>query len=257
MVQRVQRAPQAAFETVLSEALARIETSAGGMLASEDPEALHQLRVAVRRLRAALRAYRRLLEPKDAKRLRRALRKLSPKLGAARDWDVLVGRLERSAAPVTLRARAHARRDRARARARRALASKHFRRLLTQARKLRTRSASVGLKPFAAEALEREHGKLRRGKLDWSDARRRHKLRIRVKRLRYTSEFFAPAFPGKTTNVYLADLRQLQEILGELNDIAVGRELLGFEAHEAPLVRRLDATWRRFEGRRPFWVAAR
>jgi hypothetical protein len=48
-------------------------------------------------------------------------------------------------------------------------------------------------------------------------------------------------------------LKNLQEILGELNDIAVGRRLAGFEADEKPLLRKLDAAWRRFEKRAPFW----
>jgi triphosphatase len=256
MVQRVQR-PQAAFRSALYEALARIDTSARGMLASDDPEFLHQLRVGQRRLRSVLRAFRKLLMRKDAKRLVRLLRGLSPKLGAARDWDVLVGRLERSAAPVQLLGRARAKRERARERARRAVRSKAFERLLARASALEARDSTDSLARFAAAALERAQRKLRRQDIDWADAGKRHAVRIRVKRLRYSCEFFASAFPGRRTGAYIADLKALQEILGELNDIAVGRRLLGFEADEAALLRRLGAVWKRFEKRTRFWRAAR
>ena len=72
-----------------------------------------------------------------------------------------------------------------------------------------------------------------------------------MKRLRYSVEFFGPAFPP--AKPYLADLQALQQILGELNDIAVGRRLAGFEADERALLRKLGAAWARFEKREPFW----
>jgi adenylate cyclase len=247
MVQRV----QAAFRSALSEALARMESSARGMLASDDPEFLHQLRVGQRRLRSALRAFRPLLKKKDVKRVTRALRRLSKPLGASRDWDVLVARLGRSAAPLELLARAQLKRDRARERARKAVGSKEFRQLLARAGALQAEDTGESLAEFGATALERAYRKLRKQEVDWNDAATRHALRIRVKRLRYTCEFFAPADP------YVSALKELQEILGELNDIEVGRRLVGFEANDKPLLKKLDAAWRRFEKRRPFWRAAR
>ena len=96
--------------------LEQIELNARGALLSDDPEFLHQLRVGLRRLRAALRAFRDVLPSKTTKKLKRALRKLSPKLGAARDWDVLVARLEAQRASPELLHKAQARRAAARAR---------------------------------------------------------------------------------------------------------------------------------------------
>jgi CHAD domain-containing protein len=232
---------------VRREALERIERHARGVLESDYPECLHQLRVGQRRLRSALRSFRKILVRKDVKRVNRSLRKLSPALGAARDWDVLVARLERSAAPLDLLARAHAKRARARERARKAIRSKAFGQLLARAGALQAQDTRETVAEFGAAALERALRKLRKQEIDWSDPATRHAVRIRVKRLRYTCEFFAPAGP------YVAALKNLQEILGELNDIAVGRRLAGFEADEKPLLRKLDAAWRRFEKRAPFW----
>ena len=83
----------------------------------------------------------------------------------------------------------------------------------------------------------------------------RHALRIRVKRLRYSCEFFAPAFPARRVTPYITALKTLQDILGELNDIAVGRRLLGVAGDEAALLRRLAPAWRALERRPVFWRA--
>jgi len=57
------------------------------------------------------------------------------------------------------------------------------------------------------------------------DPERRHRMRLQAKKLRYASEFFAGAFPGKKAgrrrNRFVAGLEKLQDALGELNDIAV------------------------------------
>jgi len=218
------------------------------MLGSPDPEYLHQLRVGLRRLRSALRAFRELLERKEVKAIVRPLRRISPKLGAARDWDVLIGRLGRGAGPFK------AKRNRARERALRAVRSRDFERVVARARALQVAETDDSLKQFGAAALERAHRKLRKQQFDFTDPAERHEMRIRVKRLRYSVEFFAPAFPR--ARPYLADLEALQQLLGELNDIAVGRQLAGFEADERALLRKLDAAWARLGKRAVFWRAA-
>jgi CHAD domain-containing protein len=114
------------------------------------------------------------------------------------------------------------------------------------------------LRDFAAAALERAHRRLvnEADGIDWHDAAARHGVRIRVKRLRYTGEFFAPAFPARRTAAYVAALKELQTILGELNDNALGRRLARLEADDTPLLRRLAPAWARFEKRPAFWRAA-
>jgi CHAD domain-containing protein len=204
-----------------------------------------------------LRAFRRILPRKGAKRLIGALRKLSPRLGTARDWDVLVGRLEADDGSAGLLRKARARRATARRAARRAIVSKRFAGIGPAVRGLAAADTRETLAQFAAAALARAHRKLmaRAQAADWADAAARHAVRIRVKRLRYSCEFFAPAFPSKRATPYIAALKELQEILGALNDIAVGRRLIGFDADEAALLRRLGAAWPRFAKRPVFWRA--
>ena len=72
---------------------------------------------------------------------------------------------------------------------------------------------------------------LKRGKcLDTLDPQHQHRLRIQAKKLRYAAEFFAPAFPRKKSILrrkdFVTSLQQLQDALGELNDIAVNEKLL-------------------------------
>jgi CHAD domain-containing protein len=219
------------------------------MLASSDAEFLHQLRVNQRRLRAALRAYRDVLPSRKRKRLIRDMRKLSPTLGAARDWDVLLARAPVGPGARTAAAAAHAA-------AREAVQSRKFARTLKRARDLEAKPTDEPLAAFAAQALDRAHRKLiRRSRdIDWNHSRQRHAVRIGVKRLRYTAEFFAAGFPA--AGAYIAALKELQSILGSLNDIAVGRRLAGIDGDEAPLLRRLAPAWARFGKRRPFWRAA-
>ena len=249
--------PPAAFHSAADAALAQVEASARGALASPDPEYLHQLRVGLRRLRSALRSFRSILPSKRTKPLRRGLRELSPTLGAARDWDVLRQRLAAARAPADLKARADKKRAKARKKALRAIASKDFARLVADARQLSARRNGRNLPDFAAVSLSRATRKLMKEAkaVNWRDARQRHAVRIRVKRLRYACEFFAAGFPGRDARDYLAALKELQGILGALNDIAVGRRLIGFDADEAALLSRLEAAWGRFARRRAFWPA--
>jgi CHAD domain-containing protein len=227
------------------------------VLLSDQPEFLHQLRIGLRRLRSALRAFRRVLDKKEVKRVTRALRKVTPKLGAARDWDVLIARLV-AIGDVKLLRKARQRREAARRAARSALAGKAFAAIPPQVRALRTENSTESLKQFGAAALPRAHGKLMkkaRG-IDWADAERRHAVRIQLKRLRYSCEFFAPAFAARRAAAYVEALKRLQDIFGDLNDIEVGRRLLDVNADETALLRRLSPAWRALERRRPFWRAA-
>jgi triphosphatase len=249
--------PQAAFKAVALAALAQIEGNARGVLLSDDPEFLHQLRVGTRRLRAAMRAFRSILDRKEARRVTRALRKVAPGLGAARDWDVLVARLEADRGSPGLLRNARSQQAAARRTARRLLVSKRFAGIGPRVRGLALAQSGVTLAQFGAAALTRAHRKLmaKAQAIDWADAAARHACRIRVKRLRYSCEFFAPAFPAKRVSPYLAALKVLQDILGALNDISVGRRLIGFDADEAALLKRLGAAWSRFAKRPVFWRA--
>jgi len=252
------------------------------------------MRVGLRRLRSALLAFRDLVPKKAAKPIVERLRGLMPPLGAARDWDVFCeglvrqGTQEPERAPVLapLLARARGKRSSARRRARLTAASPRLQAFLLRALrwvndgpwKGRAQKAEGSLGMFAAAALERLHRKAleQAQDIDWADPERRHRLRIRMKRLRYACDFFAASFAGAVARPYLKRLAALQDILGDLNDIAVARRRLvelaprgcppklagpaGHTRHalavrERILVISLETAWAAFEKRRPFWKA--
>jgi triphosphatase len=287
--------PAEAFSAIFAVALAQCGANARGVVQGNDPEYLHQMRVGLRRLRSALLAFRELVPKKVAKPIAERLRRLMPPLGAARDWDVFCEGLvhlgtqapERAPTLAPVLARARGKRAAARRKARLAAASPKLQAFLLRALrwvnagpwKKGGGSAEASLGAFAAAALGELHRKsLRQAKdIDWSNPERRHRLRIRIKRLRYACDFFAASFAGAAARPYIKRLAALQDILGDLNDIAVARRLLaeipprggtsglgpgaGFVRHslaarERMLVTSLEPAWATFEKRRPFWRAA-
>ena len=283
--------PAEAFRAVFAAALTQAGANARGVIHGGDPEYLHQMRVGLRRLRSALIAFRALVPRKAAKPVAERLRAVMPALGDARDWDVFceglvgIGTHEptRAAVMAPLLARARSKRAMARRRARDAAASRKLQTFLLRALRWVNagswqgmRHAESPLGAFATAALDRLHRKSLKEahRIDWADAERRHQLRIRMKRLRYACDFFAPSFAGASARPYIKRLAALQDILGDLNDIAVARRLLEqvaprgcasdlaaaashvrrvLAARERMLVISLGAAWPAFEKRRPFW----
>lgn len=245
----------AARRAALREALDHVLANIPGALAGKDPEYLHQLRVGTRRLRAALRVYRGTMQRKDERALLRTLRRMADASGPARDWDVNAPRL-----PMPLRAEAARRRRAAHARLRRVVGAVQ---LWMLPRGLA--AARPALDAFARAALESMDRKAtRKGRgIDWQRAGQRHALRIRLRRLRYASEFLSGAFPRRDSVPLVRSLRQLQDLLGQLNDMEVARrlvrELRGTRTRREPglrerkLVSLLPAAWRRFAAAPRFW----
>src|SRR5262249_55135661 len=93
----------------------------------------------------------------------------------------------------------------------------------------------------AADELARRRKKIRKqGKhLSTLSTKKRHKLRIRAKKLRYASEFFEDVFPGKKNKRHrksaVEALKNLQSALGELNDVAARERLMSEVAKQKPV----------------------
>jgi CHAD domain-containing protein len=98
--------------------------------------------------------------------------------------------------------------------------------------------------------------------------RQRHKLRIRAKRLRYGTEFFAGTFDGHTSEKRRSDslsaLKDLQDALGGLNDIATRQTLIGHgvehgpassEEQAAKLLHNAEEAFASFIDTKAFWKA--
>lgn len=203
------------------------------LIARDNAEALHQARVALRRLRSAFSIFAPMLQDDEVERLREELRWLAGALGDARDFDVLSGR----AGIGTLRARLEKARHRAYDAAQTALSSPRARALmldLSQWLVLGGWSTRASSEPargqpardFAACALDRLRKKVKKGGADLADLgdEARHEVRKDAKKLRYAAEFFASLFRGKRhkrrLRRFLAALESLQDRLGALNDLA-------------------------------------
>lgn len=282
---RVELAPDLpagqAWQAMIRAALGQFAGNVAGMLAGDDPEYLHQLRVAVRRLRASVSLAKGLeVPPPD---WAEELKWLMDELGPARDWDVFATEtLPRLASllgepdgwPALLKATAR-RRDTANTRARAALGgSRAVRLVLAMERDLLTDHAqSLPAGEWAIRVLDRRLARLKRlGKgFERLDAPARHQLRIAAKRLRYAADAFA-GLQGDRAAPYLTRLGGLQDALGLANDAAVaaarlaelraeGRSLAwltglleGALAGEAAARQReLAGVWRELRDARPFW----
>lgn len=245
-----------AFKAVCWTCINHMQANYAGVLRGADPEYLHQMRVALRRLRSGLGAFEALLPPGAEERPVAAVQRLAHALGPARDWDVFVeatltplmkqfpehyglGRLERAC--VRLRQSAH------RA-ANFAVASPDYQRLvlsmggwlteepwtaeLTPAQVLALKAPVTG---HAKAVLERDYQRIRkRGRsLAQLDFAQTHRLRIAAKKLRYAAGFFALLFSRERVQPMLEALNDLQDVLGAINDSAMAQVLIKAAARES------------------------
>lgn len=231
-----------AFQCVAWNCLEQLLANYPLVITSADPEGVHQTRVAIRRLRAALTLFEDMTRDEIGTVLRAELKALAMALGPARDLHVLVERVTAAARNADddldeMLDHLTRQRETALASAQALLAAKPFQRLLFEfaawleagewlSRKSET-GADQSLVPFAAGTLSRQRRKLRhvdRRLDDLSDADR-HRLRINAKKLRYATSFFAALFTDDATardrDTFGRALRQLLDSLGELNDLAV------------------------------------
>jgi inorganic triphosphatase YgiF len=214
-----------------------------------DLEAVHQMRIALRRLRTAISLFSDMLDGPQTETMKSDLKRLTAQLAPARELDVFVkGVVRQVEGPgaggtgTSLVAKEfREKRAEALAAAEKVAASAWFRCLMLDVvgwiecgdwtrndnRVIRERPAAIA----AAAELERRARKIRKqGKhLSGLDPRRPHKLRVKAKKLRYGCEFFAGAFPGKKRSRrrsrFAGKLKKLQNALGDLNDIIVHQEL--------------------------------
>lgn len=244
--------PFEAFRRIALSCFEHLQQNHHGALTSEDPEYIHQMRVATRRLRAALRLFAPVLPEGLAESMRMPLSALMTHLGRARDLDVLLTEIANpvlSALPNEPRLPALAsditnRRYAARAQALALLAAPDYgRTLLAALETLHPVPAgdipSIPLQSFAAERLRRLRRKLRRlaTAAELEEPASLHALRIGVKRLRYALEFFAPLAPERTFAAVLQRLATLQDVLGQFNDLTNAGALLMDCAGDDPRLR--------------------
>lgn len=223
-------------------------------------DAVHQARVATRRLRALLKIFKPLAKDDAARRLDEELSWLAGEFDAARDLDVFVDEVWREAAPgaefagkaaferglKAVHANAYLRMEAA-------LESPRARAVLLEAAawleagdwtsdpaiaEVRSRPA----KAYAADVLERRRKAVRKRakRFEDLDAAARHRLRLKGKTLRYAAEDLAPLFPehAERAERFVRAAKAAQDTLGALNDRSVREGLVDLAAHgDADLAR--------------------
>ncbi len=229
-----------------------------------DPEGIHQMRVGLRRLRAALSLFKNLLQGSDFRKLKAELVWLSKQLGSARDYDVLVSKTlgplrsnhpdkkEFAALENDLDNRCKAGWTAAKA----AVEGERYKRVLLDTAlwlfdghwrnnpdALETSRRKQPIELFAKQELARRIRKIskRTRKLRTMDPRRRHRLRIAVKKVRYAREFFESLRLGGHGRRVDRALKSLQNALGSLNDMTVHSNLAQGLARINPATRKAYA----------------
>lgn len=204
-------------------------------VAPRDAEALHQARVAIRRLRSAFALFKPALAGDE--KLRLHLRDVARALGVARDLDVVIANRRKAGSPTLVGelARLKAERRRAYDRVKETLAAPDFPTLILDIVALAEaggwRESELGKRPvigFADERLARQWRRLKKGggNVAALEPEARHRLRIEAKRLRYAAEFFAGLTSKekrRERKAFMAALEDLQEFLGALNDIETAK----------------------------------
>lgn len=220
----------------LASAIAQVRANQRAARADRDPEATHQLRVGVRRLRVVLRLFAEQADPATADKLQPELRWVFRRLGAVRDYDVLIeGAAAQPPGPGSeaLQQALGRARDKAAAAAVRALESERYGAMVRALRKMAvTLEATEQPSPRARKWLKKRLDKRlaavlsRSGAIGGEDETALHELRKQLKKLRYTADLARGLWGEKRTARYLRRLSKLQDVLGPINDAAVGRGLL-------------------------------
>ncbi|MGE0679963.1 MAG: CHAD domain-containing protein [Candidatus Binatia bacterium] len=236
-------APTAAFVHIAQSCLTHLQANEKGVLSEDEPEFIHQMRVASRRLRSAFSIFADLISTERLVPIREELRWLARELDGARNWDVFV---LQTLPPICtafpdhdglcwLATQSAELRQQANAQARAAVASARYHKFLltfgawlamdawrAQNNGNSSEALESSVLDFAARVLQKRHKQLKKrgAHLVTQTPNERHAVRIAAKKLRYAAEFFSSLFPRKRTQRYIDALAALQDILGIMNDSA-------------------------------------
>lgn len=252
------RTQRAALFALSGDIVAQWLGNESGVLDRDDPEFVHQMRVALRRLRTLMRFFPRFADDRWKDAFGADLRWLAALLGTVRDWDVFSteslpaliaadgGSADWNGTLDAARAQAMA----ARIELRQALHSARYARLtLGWLEWLSTLALppnggdddTPSLRRHATKRVRRLFGHLYAlPSLTSLDTAARHQVRIDAKRLRYALEFFASLASRRTRNETVKTLARVQSVLGEANDTMVALhhlEQLAAPAYQLGFVR--------------------
>jgi inorganic triphosphatase YgiF len=273
-----------ALQSLIGACLAHVQSNVPGALLKLDKEYLHQVRVGLRRLRVALSIVQRYRSDDELTALKEQVTQLCIELGRSREWDVFV---TQTLAPICTRLPEHSglrevlsvserSRKKQHAGMESSLASPEFQRMLLRfgawMHGAQWEVVETTLEQFAAETLKKRCKLVvkRGNEVSGDDADKLHALRIACKKLRYSIEMFGSLFAESRAKNYEAVLADLQEILGNLYDIAVAHRLLngldntarhdtltlirGWMEHDySERVTEFGKAWKKYSEQKGFW----
>jgi inorganic triphosphatase YgiF len=251
-----------AFCRLVDSLLAHLLANQPAALRGDETEGVHQMRVAVRRLRSLLMLFAPMVERRSTEHFEDELRRLGDVLGRARDWDVFqdetLPALSEDGIPIEaielMHAAAGDRRHAAHQDAKKAIAEPGFGRFVLALRAwsrpgggaIKARQSGRRLSKLAPRLLDRLERKLGRrlDRADADDAPSLHAVRKSAKKLRYGIEYLAGLY-GRETRRYLRRCNRLQKRLGALNDLETAtvraRELADERIDLAPALGLLES----------------
>ncbi|SDR38895.1 CHAD domain-containing protein [Paraburkholderia fungorum] len=239
---------QAAFVSYAAPLVDHAVEFAGALRDDPSPEALHKLRVSLRRLRSLWWAFEPLLEKSEdqaeASRERAVYKFLATAAGKTRDWDILIELLaNKKSGAGELTPRLHDARGAALATSRETLSNADVKHLLHDAlsitaRELNTSHDRVLLRKFAEKRVAAAERSLKKRMKRARGAKKSnyiafHNVRKAGKKVRYLLEFFEPVLKGAHKRT-LKRLKQIQKRFGALNDVVASEQLLRDNATSIP-----------------------
>jgi CHAD domain-containing protein len=260
---------QAAFVSYAAPLVDHAVEFAGALRDDPSPEALHRLRVSLRRLRSLWWAFEPLLEKGETTRERAVYKYLATAAGKTRDWDILIELLAHEASGTAeLAPRLTDARGAALATSRETLSNADVKHLLhdalsATAKELNTSHDRVLMRKFAEKRVATAERSLKKRMKRARGAKRSdyvafHNVRKAGKKVRYLLEFFEPVLRGAHKRT-LKKLKQIQKRFGALNDVVASEQLLRDNAASISRSAEIDAAldWLKTERKRRTRSAAR
>ncbi len=240
-----------AISALLGDCLAQFTANWPAFLAGDAVNAVHQMRVAMRRLRALLGMFQRSFPCADFVGFRDDAKRIATAMGDARNFDVFLALLRdgpmkafpEEAGFAGIAEECEALREAGYARIRALLESPETTRFVLSLQGFIARHGwrnalapeslahlTAPARAFGAGHIARLHQKiLKRGRKNLAlNAHDRHELRIDLKKLRYAADAFGPLFDaGKQMRAYTRNAARLQDALGAFNDLVTAHALVG------------------------------
>lgn len=194
-------------------------------------EALHNMRVATRRLRAALKIFQRII-PRKAKKNRTELQKLGRMLGKKRDFDIFAEFVFHTVNTKSTSFLKLARlRNQLQKQILTMLESKYYATLIEMLAQLKTVATKKNILKVSQSRIRKELYKVLEIGLTLdseADDTTLHKLRIAIKKLRYICEFFEPVVSKYICPLgrFIEKTKEIQDLLGDHQDVITGISML-------------------------------